>query len=164
MFRNFISPSIIAVCKKLFEESAKDSRGDLAASPKDADGKCIPESVTFKISIDSPDGLIEFDVNSDMRVDEDAIGAKCWPKVKWDTLCALALSKMNDETRDAIIRQWLTGDVASGIKRDAVDAVRSITGQVTVDRRGAVRILNSNVVPRLTAEQRLEQWEDRPVA
>ena len=132
------SARIIAVCKKLFSDAASESRDFLvphAATP-----------VKFTVSITDSEGqVVDFGIRADTRVDQDAVNAEHYAAVPWRDLCALAMSKLNDETRDAIIRQVFAGDVCKGIKTDAEKAVKSIQKTTVQTRRGAVRIQNSEI-------------------
>ena len=141
----------IAILKSTALSASKETRDDLPESPK-VDGKCVPESV---------DSIVTLRICGDVRVEEDSLGAEHYASVPWADIAALLLSKVNDETRDAVIRQAIAGDVDSGVKLAAKGAVKSLQSATTIDRRGAVKVLGGLVeaVQRDSDTRSIEDWD-----
>lgn len=141
----------IAILKSTALSSSKETRDDLPESDK-VDGKCIPESV---------DSIVTIRICGDVRVEEDSLGAEHYASVPWADIAALLLSKVNDETRDAVIQQAIAGDVSSGVKIAAKGAVKSLQSATTIDRRGAVKVLGGfvEVLDHAGDTRTIEDWD-----
>jgi len=138
----------IAILRSTALSAFKETRDDLPESPK-VGGKCIPESV---------DSIVTIRICGDVRVEEDSFGAEHYASVPWSDIAALLLSKVNDETRDAVIRQAIAGDVDSGVKLAAKGAVKSLQSATTIDRRGAVKVLGG-LVEAVQRNRSIEDWD-----
>ena len=153
-----LNPHVIAVLKSVTLAAASATRDDLPPSDKDTSVRrspCIPTTV---------DTVVTLHVRGDVRVEEDSIDAEHYAAVPWGDIAALLFSKINDETRDSVIRQALAGDVDTGVKLAAKRSVKALQSASTIDRRGAVKVLGGSAIPVVTrATRTLEDWrEDNP--
>ena len=141
----------IAILKSASAALAKDTRDDLLPSPK-VDGKCVPESV---------DVIARIRICGDVRVEADSLGAEHYASVPWADIAALLFSKVNDETREAVILQAIAGDVTSGQKLAAKQSVKALQSATTIDRRGAVKVLGGfvEVLDHAGDTRTLEDWD-----
>jgi len=125
----------IAILKSVSVALAKETRDDLPESPK-VGGKCVPEHV---------DVIARIRICGGVRVERDTTDAEHYASVPWRDIAVLLMSKVNDETRDAVIGQAIAGDVTSGQKLEAHQSVKALQSTITIDRRGAVKVLDGFV-------------------
>tara|TARA_R110000824_G_scaffold88469_2_gene217470 strand:- start:2302 stop:2772 length:471 start_codon:yes stop_codon:yes gene_type:complete len=130
-----LNPYEIAVLKSVSASLAKSARSSMPESPKFR-GACLPEPVDVTMTIH---------VSGHVRVEQDSFGVPHYTSVPWADLAALLFSKVNDETREAVIRQALAGNVNSDQKAEAKDAVQKLQSQTTIDRKGAVKVIDGSV-------------------
>lgn len=130
-----LNPYEIAVLKSVTTKLSKTVRDSMPSSPK-YKGACIPESVDVTMTIQ---------VSGNVRVEEDSSNAEHYASVPWADLAALLFSKVNNETREAVIRQALAGKVDADQKIGAKEAVRKLQSQTTIDRKGAVKVIDGLV-------------------
>ena len=150
-----LDPYVIAVLKSVALAAASATRDLLVTADKDTNTVGNP---CYLVSVDEE---VTLRVQGDVRVEEDSHQAEHYSAVPWGDIAALLFSKVNNETRDAIIRQALRGDVDTGVKRDAKLSVKRLQSATTINRRVAVKVLDGSVTP--VATRTLENWrEDNP--